>query len=733
MEANLRILQSFKKINEKINDNEEKQKEINKKIDDFLKDISKEIKEIDNENQDLKKELSETIEKVKQEKPKDGKDGKDGRDGKDGYTPVKGKDYFDGKDGADGLDGKNGVDGKNGKDGKDGQDGEDGIGIYNIEINDKGELIITLTNGKKINCGVVKGKDGIGYAGVSVTNAEIVNGELIITLSTGRKINAGKVTTEGTNVDLTGYATEQWVKDQDYMPIPDFQEYVNFMYYTKDQTDAKLENYYDKEEVDAKLEDLPTGGTELTGGDNTVIEENKINVYTNTGYKVSDKDIQLQTITDSGTSGTTKMVYIDGKEIIILYDGTNKIRRSENGIDFEVIILPTTCKYMAYNSDGNRLYATNSSNCFMYSEDTGLTWKLINNTNANGIHQLAIGFSAGFRATYKTTKEVLNFYLNTSANALSINSRIKSAIVPEFTEMVNNTQFVWCNSTGTFKYGAGTNEGDFASLSGITVNLLKRVNNITFLGLKNSNKMYLLEPATSIRDYKWIEHTLLDTCTLNDIIYNPYDETYYLFTDVNTYYKTKDFVNFEPIDKNGLRGIQGYFTSMGIQTTTSNHNQLFLAPTRTKLENKAQEWDRLANKELWVGNGLDLTEEGKVNAKSGDASIGVSPQGIFLIGINEHHLPSSMIEALYVAKAKMLPIDPYEFEERYWNEFYPVDTYSCYKLKFTQDGSFMDQANWETEYIVEAGEFGYIFVDVNENIFKYEKLGNFNELMNGGL
>ena len=46
---------------------------------------------------------------------------------------------------------------------------------------------------------------------------------------------------------------------------------------------------------------------------------------------------QIQAIKDSGTTGTTKMVYIDGKEITIIYDGTVKIRRSENGIDFETI------------------------------------------------------------------------------------------------------------------------------------------------------------------------------------------------------------------------------------------------------------------------------------------------------------------------------------------------------------------------------------------------------------
>jgi hypothetical protein len=242
MELNLRILQSLKKINENIKNNEEKQEKTNKKIDESLKGISKEIKEIENENEDLKKELFVTIEKVKQEKPKDGENGKDGRDGKDGYTPIKGKDYFDGKDGVDGVDGKNGKDGKDGKDGRNGLDGrngtngKDGVGIYNIEINNNGELIITLTNGVKKNCGVVVGRDGFGYNGndgVSVTDAKIIDGELIITLSTGRKINAGKVTGESSELvesdpvftqspagSITSKNIESWnnkVEDENYV------------------------------------------------------------------------------------------------------------------------------------------------------------------------------------------------------------------------------------------------------------------------------------------------------------------------------------------------------------------------------------------------------------------------------------------------------------------------------------------------------------------------------------
>ncbi len=54
-----------------------------------------------------------------------------------------------------GIDGANGANGKNGK---------DGVGIANVVINDNGELVVTLTNGKTINLGNVigtNGKDGL--------------------------------------------------------------------------------------------------------------------------------------------------------------------------------------------------------------------------------------------------------------------------------------------------------------------------------------------------------------------------------------------------------------------------------------------------------------------------------------------------------------------------------------------------------------------------------------------
>ena len=94
----------------------------------------------------------------------EGLNGKDGTDGKNGV------------DGADGLDGSNGQDGTNGKsayelaleDGFDGTlhewllslavrggDGEDGTGVRSVYVNSAGELIVTLSDGKELNAGVI--------------------------------------------------------------------------------------------------------------------------------------------------------------------------------------------------------------------------------------------------------------------------------------------------------------------------------------------------------------------------------------------------------------------------------------------------------------------------------------------------------------------------------------------------------------------------------------------------
>lgn len=83
------------------------------------------------------------------------------------------------------------------------KDGKDGACVVKTEINDIGELIITLSDGKIFNAGVVKGKDGVdgingadGADGAEISNVVISDkNELIFEMSNGKVINAGTLPT----------------------------------------------------------------------------------------------------------------------------------------------------------------------------------------------------------------------------------------------------------------------------------------------------------------------------------------------------------------------------------------------------------------------------------------------------------------------------------------------------------------------------------------------------------
>ena len=142
-----------------------------------------------------------------------------------------GTDGQDGQDGAQGPKGDKGDAGQDGTDGKNGADGKDGRGIKSVTTNDKGDLIITYTDGTTENAGKVSGpkgdkgepgkdgqdgqdgtqgpkgdkgdagqdgkdgqdgadgKDGRGVESVATDE----NGDLIITYTDGTTVNAGKV------------------------------------------------------------------------------------------------------------------------------------------------------------------------------------------------------------------------------------------------------------------------------------------------------------------------------------------------------------------------------------------------------------------------------------------------------------------------------------------------------------------------------------------------------------
>jgi len=146
----------------------------------------------------------------------------------------------DGKDGADGADGKNG---KNGKDGLDGADGADGTSIVNVYIDERGHLMVVLSNDARIDAGdvatitqsptltdyhlaVINGFVGTRHEwlcsfndnsrpGVSVKNIQInEDGDLIVTLNDDITLNAGAVEADGSisaSTDEMGF-TERFEK-----------------------------------------------------------------------------------------------------------------------------------------------------------------------------------------------------------------------------------------------------------------------------------------------------------------------------------------------------------------------------------------------------------------------------------------------------------------------------------------------------------------------------------------
>ena len=75
---------------------------------------------------------------------------------KDGEQGIQGP---KGDQGDRGLDGANGRDGRDGKDGRDGLDGVDGVGVRDAKIDFDGSLVISLTDGREINCGEVVSVD----------------------------------------------------------------------------------------------------------------------------------------------------------------------------------------------------------------------------------------------------------------------------------------------------------------------------------------------------------------------------------------------------------------------------------------------------------------------------------------------------------------------------------------------------------------------------------------------
>lgn len=289
MEANLRIIKSIQKLNDNVLENKKEQdiiaveqdrlKEEQKGFSRQLNNIFNKQDDIQNEQFNFEKKIEDKINDIKIRIPKDGKDGRDGIDGRDG---LDGKDGKDGSQGPRGEKGERGPEGKQGPKGEKGQtgergpagikgkDGTNGIGIYEAEVNKKGELIIVLTDGRIINCGIVRGNDGIGLRGISITDVKIVNNHLICTLSNGNTIDAG-VISGGGGGDIGEEADPIFTASPAY-----------------NITTSDITNWNNKSDFSGDYEDL-TNKPELFSGDYNDLD-NKPTIPSKTSDLTNDSD-----------------------------------------------------------------------------------------------------------------------------------------------------------------------------------------------------------------------------------------------------------------------------------------------------------------------------------------------------------------------------------------------------------------------------------------------------------
>jgi hypothetical protein len=133
---------------------------------------------------------------------------------KDGEQGIQGP---KGEAGDRGLDGANGRDGRDGKDGQDGLDGVDGVGVRDAKIDFDGSLVISLTDGREINCGEVVSVDvakqiqkvthniqtGSGGDSQTVLDAIAALQATIATYGTMATQNANAVAITGGTIDNT--------------------------------------------------------------------------------------------------------------------------------------------------------------------------------------------------------------------------------------------------------------------------------------------------------------------------------------------------------------------------------------------------------------------------------------------------------------------------------------------------------------------------------------------------
>lgn len=142
---------------------------------------------------------------------------------------------------------------------------------------------------------------------------KLVSGKTIKTINGESVLGAGNITIE---TDLTGYATEQWVRQQGYVTDSDVNDYVGNEI---GQVEERFNDYYTKVEVDEMLTDIEVD-VDLTGyateqwvKQQGYVTDSDVNDYV--GNEIGQLEEIINTKQNKLISGTN-IKTINGKDIL---------------------------------------------------------------------------------------------------------------------------------------------------------------------------------------------------------------------------------------------------------------------------------------------------------------------------------------------------------------------------------------------------------------------------------
>lgn len=467
--------------------------------------------------------------------------------------------------------------------------------------------------------------------------------------------------------------------------------------------------------------------------------EDDVQTFTDTADKINDNEIYLKKL---DVEGRWRVLRLESEVIIIWQVGSNIYYRSTNG-GLDNMKMESPYAIMDIIQDDGVLKCVTNNKKILHSRDDGSTWEVydtyynwdsIKKASSNDVY--LISTLNGFIGM----KNPKNY--NTSGNTvLGIGSVIYTK---------KGSYLIFTNKDGTtWKAFNGSSRIEMNNDYGLAIqediSSFLELNEEPYLLPSNKNYIYKYVEVTTYFSKKnyWEKIELPLKCTVTDIIYNRFDKTYYLLNDKCNYLKTTDFVNFEVINLNDIRGSYGTRSLEGlIYGTLESSNNLVIVPARDKIENRLQRIKLDLDKTKWVSAGLSTDEKGEkifikdtstIEARENNG-VSVKNNSLFLDHFNdETKLAFRKSLTTFYGGGDLTPtndfLDAWIYLDDVYNELFDSMSYMALKVRWAEGGTFIDPVNYTDEYTVEAWEVGVFYSDEFGSTLTYEKIGVFkNEL-----